>query len=103
MSAAKEDQLRQRLWQVLPTWLSLHGPDREVLRRLLDSNVPLGMMADIAGIGLPLPIAVKQELLEQTNVELRLARLLQYLETNPPPELLGPPSDRKFPPDFSSN
>ena len=54
------------------------------------------------GFALPIGIEVKQQLLEDADVEQRARRLIAHLEENEPPEPAKPPS-RPFPPDFSAN
>ena len=51
-------------------------------------------LADIIAFALPLGVEVKQELLQELNVEVRVARLLQYV---------GKQGERTFPPEFSMN
>ncbi len=64
--------------------------------------MPLGTLCDIFSFTLTLDINVKQELLEQLDVEQRVRRLLDYLG----PQLPAVPAaetERRFPPDFSAN
>jgi Lon protease-like protein len=91
---------RRRLVELVPTWVPAPGP-REKLQELLQSNLPLGALCDILGFALPLGLDVKQELLQELNVEERAARLLQYLESVAPPGSAA--GQRPFPPEFSSN
>lgn len=66
------------------------------------SDVPLGGLCDILSNALVLPVAQSQELLSETNVDLRSDLLLDRLrEVVRGKRDLGPPSD--FPPPFSEN
>jgi hypothetical protein len=53
----------------------------------------------VFAFALPLPVEVKQELLEEGTVEARVRRLLARLEQSPPP----PAAPRTFPPGLSPN
>ena len=60
------------------------------------------MICDVLGFSLPLPVEVKQQILDELDGDSRAQALLTYLETHSPPELLPPPQ-RLFPPEFSTN
>jgi len=97
-----DQKLRSQLLQVVPAWCEAHGPAAEVFPKVIQSNLPFGVMCDVLGFSLPLPVEFKQQLLEELNIETRAQTLLDYLETNSPPEVLPPPQ-RLFPPEFSAN
>jgi Lon protease-like protein len=97
-----DQKLRSQLLQVVPTWCEAHGPAAEVFPKVIQSNLPFGVVCDVLGFSLPLPVEFKQQLLEELNIETRAQTLLDYLETNSPPEVLPPPQ-RLFPPEFSAN
>ena len=83
-------------------WLTSLGLPLEQIAKLLKSGLPTGTLCDILSFALPLRIEFKQELLEERDPELRMRRLLDYLETTEPPQ----PKEsavNKFPPDFSNN
>jgi hypothetical protein len=82
--------------------LTTIGLASEQLEKLLQGDLPLGALADILGFVLPVPVAVKQELLQELGVEKRAQHLLHYLQTQDPPQAPGS-SVYKFPPDFSAN
>ena len=96
---ALELNWRLRLRQRVPAWISPpQGEAQQRLRKLLDSDLPLGALSDILSFALPLDPACKQELLEQHNVQARLERLFEWFDH------AAPASPRpKFPPDFSAN
>jgi Lon protease-like protein len=101
-SSGAERQLRRRLGEKMSTWFAAQPAAQEQLRKLLQSDLALGTLCDIFGFALPLEVEVKQQLLEQLDVEARVQSLLGFLETTNPlqsPKL----TDRKFPPEFSSN
>ena len=97
-----EQALRRRLAVTVPKWCPSHEPGASVFRKLLKSKIPLGIVCDMIGSVLPLPIEAKRQLLEIFDVERRAGQLLHFLETGTPtvPE---EPSSMKFPPDFSDN
>jgi uncharacterized protein len=82
---------------------------RELLRRkdrlnddlsaFLDTEVPLGILSDIIAHAVLIPSGIKQELLAQTDVDVRVEALLAIL----PKLLASGTSHRRFPPAFSSN
>jgi Lon protease-like protein len=97
-----DQKLRSQLLQVVPAWCEAHGPAAEVFPKVIQSNLPFSVICDVLGFSLPLPVEFKQQLLEELNIETRAQTLLDYLETNSPPEVLPPPQ-RLFPPEFSAN
>jgi Lon protease-like protein len=88
-------KFRRRLFKIVPSWASSRGAVLERFRKLIKSEIPVGVLCDIITFALPLDVAFKQELLEELNVEKRLRRLLRQLRTQEP--------ERKFPPEFSVN
>ena len=74
----------------------------EQLQRLLKSALPLGALCDIFSFALPFEIEVKQQLLEQFDIEKRVRLLLRSLEGCTPPVIKEVPR-RRFPPEFSDN
>jgi uncharacterized protein len=101
-SASAESKFRSHLLKVVPAWSESHGPAAEVFPKLVQSNLPLGVVCDVLGFSLPLPVEVKQQILEELDGDARAQALLTYLETHSPPEILPPPQ-RLFPPEFSTN
>jgi uncharacterized protein len=102
VTADFDQNLRSQLLQVIPAWSESHGPAAEVFPKVIQSNLPLGVICDVLGFSLPLPVEFKQQLLEELQIDERARTLLTYLETNSPPEVLPPPQ-RLFPPEFSTN
>ncbi|MBY0523226.1 MAG: LON peptidase substrate-binding domain-containing protein [Gemmataceae bacterium] len=98
--AAKRFQCE--LDEVVRAWFPPHGPALEQLHKLLRGELPLGTLCDILAFAVPLPVEVKQGLLEERDVEARTRALLQHL-TNSEPTQASKASDRKFPPGFSKN
>jgi Lon protease-like protein len=93
---AEARDYRQRLaGQVLPRFAA-SAESRRQLTDLFQGELPLGSLCDILAFALPLPLELKQELLEQPDVTQRVHLLLDSL---PAP----PAADRTFPPDFSEN
>lgn len=69
------------------------------LARLLNSDLPLGVLCDIMAHALDLPPAIKQSLLEETRVGHRVESLASLLQTL----LDETPRSRRFPRPFSLN
>jgi Lon protease-like protein len=101
-AAHLEKNLREQLLETVPTWCRDQGPNALIFRKVIQSNLPLGIVCDVLGYGLPLAIEVKQQLLEELLVAKRVRKLLRSLETTAPPEVLPPPQ-QPFPPEFSNN
>jgi Lon protease-like protein len=97
-----DQKLRAKLLEVVPGWCQSHGPAAEVFPKVIQSNLPLGIVCDVLGFSLPLSVEFKQKLLENLSVESRARNLLAHLEENSPPEILPPPQN-PFPPEFSAN
>jgi uncharacterized protein len=99
-----EAELRDEITRVIPTWSASRPHTREMFARLLTSELPLATVSDVLAFALPLPIEVKQELLEDCAITQRARRLTVYLATHTPEASDTPESgDRSFPPDFSAN
>jgi Lon protease-like protein len=96
-SAHTEAALRRRLAKRMLAWFHAKAPVMEQFQKLIDSDLSLGALCDIFSFALPLDSQFKQTLLEQLDVKKRVRALLRHMETT------TTPTDRKFPPDFSSN
>jgi Lon protease-like protein len=94
--AATAQVLRHRLTQGVRPWFEAQAEAREQLQRLLDNDLPLGVLCDVLAFTLPLPPAARQALLEEADVAARVRDLLARLDA-----LKG--EDRSFPPPFSAN
>jgi len=97
-----DKMLRSKLLEAVPRWCQDQGPAAEVFPKVIESNLPLGIICDVLGFSLPLSVEFKQELLEELKVSSRAQLLLDHLESNSPPETLPPP-EQPFPPEFSVN
>ena len=97
-----EAAFRRRVGELVPRWLQGQTQALDQLRRLLDSDLPAGILCDIVAFLLPLEVPFKQALLEEVDVARRMEALLDHMKANAP-KLPAPPADRKFPPEFSPN
>ncbi len=89
---------RERLVERAKPFLVKGGEVQEEFLKLIDSKLPLGALADILAFALPLGCDLKQHILEESDVERRLERLVRFLT----PKSAGS-EGRPFPPEFSSN
>jgi Lon protease-like protein len=101
-SAQVIESLRQQLAEAVRSWFPASGVAQEQLRKLLKSDLPLGVLCDIFSFALPLPVEAKQGLLTDQDIERRMRSLLGLLASATPPGQ-PEPVDRRFPPEFSSN
>jgi Lon protease-like protein len=101
--AERRPALRKRLVSVLERILKRAPQAREHLERLLDSQIPLGVLTDVLASTIQLPCDFKQQMLAELDVDRRAELLLRRLGAN----LAEPPGaatrQRKFPPDVSLN
>lgn len=94
-------RLRRQLHQQVARWFQALGLPANQVEDLVQSDLTLGVLGDVLGFALPLDIPLKQQLLEDLDVERRTRRLLEVLEANDPKP---PPAEpRQFPPRFSTN
>jgi Lon protease-like protein len=91
-----EKDFRRQLAGLIPRW---SGGHEQEFQGLLAKDLSAAVLCDILSFALPLPIALKQELLEQQNVQERLRALLHHLHTQGG----APGTPRPFPPEFSPN
>jgi Lon protease-like protein len=92
---------RHRLTEGVRPWFAAQVEAKEQLQRLLDNELPLGVLCDVLAFALPLPPEGKQELLAEADEARRVRRLLEQLG-----QLAQQPAadeSRKFPPEFSEN
>jgi len=96
-----EKRLRKHLMRKVPEWFSSQTAVLTQFRKLLRSRLPLGPLCDILSFALPLDIEFKQELLAESEVQTRIERLIEHLESRETTavETIA----RKFPPEFSVN
>jgi Lon protease-like protein len=102
LTAARDvRKLRRRLAQYARKWFGDMGVSFDQVSRLFEGSLPLGTVSDVLSFVLPLAAELKQELLEQLNIEQRVSRLLEILGEKEPPPVQA--SARTFPPEFSAN
>ncbi|VTR96670.1 peptidase s16 lon domain-containing protein : Peptidase S16 lon domain protein OS=Pirellula staleyi (strain ATCC 27377 / DSM 6068 / ICPB 4128) GN=Psta_2708 PE=4 SV=1: LON [Tuwongella immobilis] len=87
-------KMRSKLRETVMPRFQGNEASREQLEAMFDGEMALGTLLDILAFALPIPLLMKQALLEQTDVLLRGRMLL---------DILTPKSDRPFPPTFSPN
>lgn len=92
-------QLYDGLREVLPYFAEV----REQLEPILAGDVPLGVLSDIVGFMLDLPVAEKQTLLSERNVHRRAEHLLRLLAAVRHDQEPGRSGESEFPPPFSEN
>jgi hypothetical protein len=77
---------------------------QESFKQLVGKQLPLGILTDTITYALNLPVAIKQQLLAECNVDIRCRILIRCLEQQIRCDGFGsgsPPDD--FPPKFSEN
>jgi Lon protease-like protein len=95
-------RLRKRLAEAVLTRFEDGGQAHRHLAELFQGEMPLGVLCDMLAYALPVPVELKQRMLEQPHVDNRAELLVRALDATtplPPPA----PTGRKFPPDFSPN
>jgi Lon protease-like protein len=92
---------RSRLIELAPRLLPQAAPVQEEFAKILKGGLPAATLGDLVAFALPLDSAFKQTLLEELDVERRLQRLIEHLETLSagPIKVAG----QSFPPKFSAN
>jgi Lon protease-like protein len=103
-SESAEKQMRKQLLRILPGWSANRPQAHEKFVKLLKSDLAIGTISDVLAFALPVPIELKQALLEMVGVEGRVRRLTAFLEQNVPEPNAKPSDDsHHFPPEFSVN
>ncbi|HEY7313385.1 MAG TPA: LON peptidase substrate-binding domain-containing protein [Gemmataceae bacterium] len=97
-----EQDLRRKLGEYVNAWFAAQSAALAQLRKLLESSLTLGTLCDIFSFSLNMEIELKQQLLEEVEVERRVRQLLDFLGPHLPTKLIREET-RRFPPDFSSN
>ena len=102
---AERPALMRRLLELFRRLVPKMAPLATEMEQLENDTMQLGILTDIAAFHFALPIALKQELLSECNVDRRAACLIQRLEDLAAEGAASEDSDsnRKFPPDFSEN
>lgn len=96
------DRLQELFRHFVPEGLAA----QESFQQLMGKQLPLGILTDTIAYALPIPLAIKQQLLSEANVDIRCRLLTRCLEQkinqsdpNAPCDL----ADDDFPPRFSEN
>jgi Lon protease-like protein len=97
-AGAQECRLRKRLIEAALPWFSGQDTLRQEFRKLLESDLPVGVLCDLIAFALPLDVEFKQSLLEELEVGRRGLRLLAHLAAGK-----QQPAEGHFPPEFSVN
>jgi Lon protease-like protein len=99
-NATTEQAIRKRFSKVLDQCLTGQHKALSQMRQLLTAPLPLGTLCDVFSFTLPLPVELRQQLLEEVRGGPRARLLLKHLESSTPkPEA----TERLFPPPFSDN
>jgi Lon protease-like protein len=101
-ASEKDQEMRTRLAKLVTDWLPDKGSALDQFRKLLHSDLALGILCDIFTFALPLGLEVKQQFLEEPHVERRVRRLLNRLRGEKPAAEKAD-GKLKFPPEFSAN
>jgi Lon protease-like protein len=99
--ASVEAQKRE-LIELFRAFLEPHGGVDPSLEEIISAPIPAGELTDILSHTLPLPIPMKQALLAERQVELRLTNLSRWLRDSSR-EVADEPTSPAFPPPFSAN
>jgi ATP-dependent Lon protease len=101
--AEAAEQLRRRFHEafmkILPALVKTHGQ----VAPLTEGDMPLGVLTDIIGYMLDIPLADKQTLLAESNVHRRAEVLLEHLARAAADTKPGAAGALEFPPAFSEN
>lgn len=108
---AASDEHRKTLLGVFRSMIPQDAANSKTFADLLTQQLPLGILTDIIAYAVNLPIAIKQLLLGEANVQIRFETLLEHLQplmdtkedavSNP--SVTAPAPNKSFPPPFSNN
>jgi len=101
-SLPREQDMRRCLGEQMGRWFASKNLAQDQMKVLFNSPLRLGALCDIFSFALPMPVEMKQELLEELVVERRLRRLQAFLNTALPAPA-AKAGVRRFPPEFSTN
>lgn len=90
-------ELRRQLSDAVLPRFPADGPAHHQLRELFEGDTPLAQLCDMLAYALPLPLELKQQLLEEPHVAVRVEVMASALKVR---TAVG---ERKFPPEFSAN
>jgi Lon protease-like protein len=97
------DQLQKRLREAFIKILPILPEAQDQLDQLIESDVPLGMLADVISYMIDIKLEKKQTLLTEYDVYRRTEMLLEHLKTAASNLKARPSSSLVFPPHFSVN
>lgn len=102
--ASRRPALQRKLLDAFQRFVPKTSLAQEQFEQLLAQQISLGMLTDIVGFTINLPLPLKQQLLNEWHVDRRAALLLEALQRmmNPEGGLVSGAS-RVFPPEFSTN
>lgn len=104
VGAAERMKLQQNLLEIYRRFIPEGTLAKESFQQMLSSQMSLGMLTDLIGFTMPLPLPIKEQLLGTANVDARARVLLhclgQMVDGKDAQENSGPWS---FPPKFSVN
>jgi uncharacterized protein len=101
-SADHIDELQRELLSALEGHMPCGCQAPEQLKEMFAQHLPLSMMTDLAAYALPFDLAVKQQLLAESRVDVRAQLVLEHLESQSRNELVAAAAE-VFPPPFSLN
>jgi Lon protease-like protein len=101
-TAADRPRLQRELLESFRKFLPNVPEVHKHLEELLHAEVSLGMLTDLAGYTMQLPIEDKETLLGEPDVDRRCVKLLQLIDMLPG-KPIAPAKGLKWPPDFSVN
>ncbi len=99
VARALRSRLHEAVLRILPALVKAHGQ----VTPLTEEGVPLGLLTDLVGYMLDIPLADKQELLAESNVHRRAEMLLEHLAQAAADTSPGTAGTLEFPPAFSEN
>jgi uncharacterized protein len=107
------DEHRQTLLKMFRSMIPHDAANSKTFTDLLTQQLPIGMLTDIIAYALNMPVAVKQMLLGEANVQTRFESLLAHLQPmlkdrsddSDQDDVLAiePDFQKSFPPPFSDN
>lgn len=101
-SEKREQDMRCCLKEQMSRWFASKNLSQDQMQVLFTSTLRLGVLCDIFSFALPMPVEMKQQLLEELVVERRLHCLQKFLDSVLPSPAIKAMA-RRFPPEFSMN
>ncbi len=104
VGAAERMKLQQNLLEIYRRFVPEGTLAKESFQQMLSSQMSLGMLTDLIGFTMPLPLPIKEQLLGTANVDARARILLHCLGQMVDGKVEGESSGPwNFPPKFSVN